>query len=184
MKRTGKAILLCSLGVLFGVDAALADHIGIYADPGGSSCITGALAPLPLWNTSYVIHKYATGATGSRFKVDDLSGLYQGDPITPFPILGRPYTGVSVAYTACLDGSILVYTLAHLWFGQPVTCGKMEIVADPLESVNSAIYADCTFFKRTATGGRFFWNADATCASCGDLAAEPTSWGKVKALYR
>jgi hypothetical protein len=182
-----KKVLLLAFGVVLAANVAVADHLGIYADATGSSCtVTGPLAFPPTVNNCYVIHKYTAGTTGARFKVNDLSGLFQAAKTTPYLEGGggtAPYTGSSLAYGNCLNGQLVIYTLGFLWFGQPLVCGKLEIVADPLEPLG-IIYTDCNFGSHSATGGQFFWGANGDCTQCNEVATETTTWGTIKALYR
>jgi hypothetical protein len=179
-----KKVLILALGVVLAASVAFADHVGIYSDTGGTSCTTGALAFPPTVNNAYVIHKFSTGTNGSRWKINDTSGIFHASATTPYGVLGDPYTGASVAYGNCLSGSILVYTLGFLYFGQPLTCGMLEMVPDPLESAGTIVYSDCNFVKKLATGGKFYLQADGTCQDCNEVATEETTWGTIKALYR
>jgi hypothetical protein len=184
MKRFALMLVLAG-GVLLAASAAFADHVGIYSDQQGNSCTTASLVSPPAVNYSYVVHKYTVGSNGSRWKIVDSSGLFQASASSPYAVLGEPYTGASVAYGNCLNGTIVAYTLGHLWFGQPVTCGKMEVVPDPLESAGTVIYSDCNFVKQVASAGQFFWNANGTCQECNDPnPTAPATWGTIKALYR
>jgi hypothetical protein len=185
MSKTATAFLLIPLVVFLAADAAFADHIGIYGDPVGSSC-TSALAQPPTVNNAYVIHKYTVGTTGVRFKVNDQSGLFHEYATTPYLEgggAGAPYTGSSLAYGNCLNGQLLIYTLGFLWFGQPISCGPMSIVQDPLEPMGIVAF-DCNFAPHLATRSAFYWNPAVACWDCPLPATEATTWGKVKALYR
>jgi hypothetical protein len=187
MKRFALTLVLVG-GVVLAASAAFADHLGIYSDNQGNSCVTGALVPPPTTNFAYVIHKFTTGTTGARFKVNDLSGLFHAAATTPYLEGGgggAPYIGSSLAYGNCLNGQLVIYTLEFLWFAQPISCAKMEIVPDPIEISGNIIFTNCNFTTLVATGGQFFWNADGTCQNCNEPnATEITTWGTIKALYR
>jgi hypothetical protein len=176
-----KKVLLIGLGVVLAANVAFADHIGIYGDAAGATCTLALLAPFAPINT-YVIHKFTTGTTGSQWKIIDTSTLFQAGTASPYAVLGNAYTGASVAYGGCLVGQVTAMTLTHLWFGQAVVCGKMEVVSDPLAPYIQV--TDCNFAAKQATGGQFFFNPNGTCTNCNEVATETTTWGTIKALYR
>lgn len=177
-----KKVLILAMGVILAANVAFADHVGIYAEETGNTCTKALTTPYAPFNV-YVIHKFTAGTTGIRFKVADTSTLYQGTASTAYAILGTsPYTGVSVAYGSCKVGQVLTYTLQFLWFAQPITCGKLEVVNDPL--VTSITSTGCDYVDRVATGGQFFFNPNGTCVNCNEVATEATTWGTIKALYK
>lgn len=180
-----KKVLLLAFGVLLAANVAFADHLGIYGDAAGTSCTSTALVFPPAVNTTYVIHKFTLGTNGSRFMVVDGSGLFQASNVTPYAVLGGVYTGASVAYGNCLNApAIVVYTLGHFFFGSGNICGKMEVVPDPIEPSGMILYSDCNYGAHQATGGQFFYQANATCTNCNEVATAATTWGTIKALYR
>lgn len=176
-----KKVLILALGVVLAANVAFADHIGIYGDTGGTSCTLALTTPFAPTNV-YVIHKFTAGTTGSRWKVIDTSTLFQAGSSSIYAVLGAPYTGASVGYGNCLAPSVNAMTLSFVWFNQPITCGKLEIVTDPI--VTGIIVTDCNFAEKPATGGQFFFNANGTCVNCNEVATETTTWGTIKALYR
>jgi hypothetical protein len=176
-----KKVLLLALGVVLAANVAFADHIGVYSDMAGTNCtlaLTTAFAPISV----YVVHKFTPGATASRWKIVDTSTLFQAGNTSPYAVLGGPYTGASVGYGTCLNGAIVAMTLNYIWFAQAISCGKLEVVNDPI--VPTIITTDCNFADKTATGGQFFFNPNGTCTNCNEVATEATTWGTIKALYR
>jgi hypothetical protein len=181
MNRTGKVVLLSVAGVVIATGAVWADHLGLYSDTQGGSCWVQLTAPFATTSV-YVIHKFTAGTTGSRFRVKDASTLYQAGSWTPYAALGNPYSGVSIAYGGCLAGQVNAMTLSYIWFNQPVACGKLEIVRDPMAS--DILSADCSFAEKVASGGGLYFNPNGNCEVCPGENVGELTWGKVKALYR
>jgi hypothetical protein len=165
-----KKVLLLMVGVLMISSVAMADHIGVYTDGTGSSCL---LAP-GFTSTAAVIEKFSAGTTGSRFKVSLPVGSVLFGFNTPFTPVGKVDTDLAVAYGVCLTGDVVVGTLlANL------ANGTIQVLnSDILPNI---IYTDCFFAEKVATGGTAHVGET---GSCNEVATEPSTWGQVKALYR
>jgi len=175
-----KRLLVLTVLSLFIASAALADHIGIYSDDSGSSC---NLTPtIPLTETTAVIHKFAVGTVGSRFKVDTsaTTGVNLLGIATTFVPIGSVSSDLSVMYGSCLSGSIVVGHLQIFWLGG-TPAGTLSVVKTPLYA--TVLFRDCANVDYPATGGHATING--TGSDCGEpLAVESSTWGSVKALYR
>jgi hypothetical protein len=171
-----KKVLLLMVAVLMISSVAMADHIGLYGDLAGSTCL---VAPgFAQGNTAFVLHKFTTGATGSRWKINFPAGstIFAFSPAGTFSPLGNVTTDMSVGYGGCNTGTLyLGYCVGSL------TAGAGAVVAADLQT--NVIYTDCGFTQLNATGGTFTVGA-AGPAPCGEVPTEPTTWGSVKALYR
>jgi len=181
MNTTAKAILLSIMGVGLATGSALADHIGIYSDAAGTSCLLELTTPGVPTNV-YIFHKLTPGTIGSRFKVDDTSGVVHVGASSPYLSIGNPWAGVSIAYGSCLAGEVNAMTLIYYWFNEPISCGKLAIVPDP--PVADILVTDCNFVEKVATGDIFYFNPDGNCDCRLPHPVDESSWGKVKALYR
>ena len=204
-----KKILLMTLALMACAGAAMADHIGVYADTQGFWCEVSTLAPPPANNSVYVIHKFnGNGSSALQFKVLDNSGLFFANAsFNPsFLVLGTYNTDLSISYTQCLFGDVLVGTLNFFWFGNPISgCNNtLIVVAAPTSPIPGEIATvECDFATLTpASGGALFFTksgletialpvampartASCECASlCCTIATEENTWGGVKALYR
>jgi hypothetical protein len=169
---------------------ALADHIGIYQDMGGTNCIMTSFVPFPGTNAMYIVHKFNPGCTASQFKVNDLSGMIPASQTTPFLSLGTWNTDLSLAYGGCVEGDVVLMTLNFYVTAPPTTCQQtLEIVPAPTSAVPDAIaLVDCAQPSgnlKTATGGTmYFTNGCVDPSACNPVAAKSTTWGGIKALYR
>lgn len=182
-----KKVLILAMGVVLAANVAFADHLGIYAEETGNTCtkvVPGPFLTIPV----YVVHKFTAGTTGTRFKVTDATGLLQLSNATDYAVLGTsPFSGVSVAYGSCKTGTIKTYTLNFMHTnpaGPAATCGKLEVVGDPLAPGGLITSTGCDFIDRPATGGQFFFNPNGQCVNCNEVATEATTWGTIKALYK
>ena len=178
-----KRPLFLALSLLFIANAALADHIGIYSDDSGSSCNLISAGGPPFTETTAVIHSFATGATGVRFKIDQsaATGISVVGMGTTFVPIGSFATDLSVAYGNCLSGSIVVGHLQIIWLTAP--SGTLSVVKPQTDLYNSIRYWDCAMVDHPATGGHAVING--SNSSCADpTAVETSTWGSVKALYR
>jgi hypothetical protein len=180
MKHTALVVLLLALLALLAPCNALSDHVGVYADITGDSysCMAAWSPPGPA--VVYVIHKFSLGTVGSRWKVNSPAALSYVSNSTTNTVVGDPASDVTVAYGACLNGSISVMTLTYVWSGEPILCGMFEIAAVP--GLPTVLTLDCSFAGQPATGGRL--GVDSRGYYCCPTATEAATWGKVKALYR
>jgi len=167
MKRS--LFLLISLLLISSV--AMADHIGIYRDATGASCSLDAGFTF----STAVVHKFSLGATGSRFKVTFPAG-------STFFALDTPYSGTGdfqhdyeIAYGSCMTGSFVVGSIVAI-----LLPGILAVL--PPDTFTHADVVDCSFNYVAASTGAAY--VGSTNTDCGPVAAEPTTWGSLKALYR
>jgi hypothetical protein len=168
-----KKVLLLVASIMMVANVAMADHIGLYTDPTGSSCFVAA----PLSNGQvHVIHKFTLGTTGSRFQLDTAGapGTFVFTFISTWSTIGN-YVDLSVGYSGCQPAGTVYLGSFFGNFG----AGMLQIIgagADPAPT-----YTDCDFAAQNAIGGKFYIGTE---GNCGEVATEPSTWGQVKALYR
>ena len=162
--------LLLSLAALFLTTTALADHIGIYSDDTGSSCVLSAGV-----SNSTIVHKFATGATGSRFRVDlsTAPGSVFYSFNTSFVNVGVLDDDFSVSYGDCLTGSVPIGTMVAL-----LGAGQLYVRAG--SGTSSILYTNCSYSDVVASGGQGSVG-DSQCMASG---TESATWGQIKSLYR
>ena len=170
-----KKLLLLTMGLVMVASAALADDIGVYSDATGTSCDLGAAGQFS--PTATVIHKFSTGATGSRFKVTFPAGTAFFGFNTPYVPVGALNTDLSLGYGQCLNGLIVLGTINAIY---GVGLGQVE-KADLQAMI---LYTNCLFAELPATGGKFVVGSGNGNYYCGETPVEPSTWGSVKALYR
>lgn len=187
-----KKVLMMTLALTLCASAALADHIGIYADNAGTGCALLVLQPFPAQNSFYVIHKFNPGSTASQFKVNDTTGLLHASATSPFLTIGDFYTDMSIAYGGCVLNDIVVGQLNFYLLGAIPTCSQnLQVVPAPTSAVPGAIaIVDCASPSgnlKTATGGSAFAGpgSDTCPGGCNEPnATSAATWGSIKALYR
>jgi len=167
-----KKVLLLSLAVLMVSSAAMAEHIGIFADQAGTSC---TLAPGFNPNV-YVVEKSLGGTTGSRFKVVPGTGNSILAFNTTFVPIGNISSDLSLAYGQCLSGDVVLGSILMSLAGP----GFLEV--KPADLFLTIIYTDCNFGEYPATGGKAYVGVPGDCSL--PVATQPSTWGQVKALYR
>jgi len=168
-----KKLLLLTLCLSLVSSAAFADHIGVFSDATGTSCNLGA--PGQFSPTATVIHKFTTGATGSRFKVTFPAGTAFFGFNTPYVTIGALNTDLSVGYGQCLSGSIVLGTINAVY-----GAGTGQVEKAELQPI--ILYTNCLFAELEATGGTFYVGGTSYCGD--STPVEPSTWGSVKALYR
>lgn len=173
-----KKVLLLMVAVLMISSVAMADHIGLYNDQAGTTCL---IAPGGHFagTDCYVLHKFTAGATGSRWKLNlpAGSGAFAFTALNGYSTLGTVTSDISVGYGGCQTGTLVLgVVICNL------VAGTGSIGAADLQT--AVLYTDCGFAQANGTGGTFTVGASGP-APCGEpLAAQPTTWGSVKALYR
>ena len=166
-----KKVLLLTLAVLMISSVAMADHIGIYSDCSGSSCL---LAP-GFTTTAAVVHKFSLGATYSRWKLvlPAGSGFFSFTTQNAYPSIGTADNDISVAYGQCNNGSWCIGTMvANLAVGE----ARIEAANGQL----TVLWANCDFAEFPGTGGSAWIGQTGDCR---EVATEQSTWGSVKALY-
>jgi hypothetical protein len=164
--------------------AQLLTHVGdisAYADDLGSSCNITAPGGGGLL-TVYVVHKFTDGggATGSRFKGTFPSGLSFVAFNTPFVPIGNFTTDLSLGYGFCISTTTSLGSALFINATASPACSYVSIVA--ADNFVNPIATDCSFGEYTVKTGQAIVNPNGTC-QC-NVPTQPTSWGKVKALYR
>ena len=165
-----KRLLLLSLSLLIISSIAFADHIGIYTDAGGYSCL---LAP-GFSTTVTLIQKISYGSVGARFKIAAPAGSSLFWLNSPYQTSGTLDTDFSIGYGECLQGDWPLGQVVAIWAEGPV------YVTAP-DNFPNIIIANCEFVESAGFGG--FALVGSCCDPCID-ATEQSTWGKVKALYR
>jgi hypothetical protein len=165
-----KKVLLLTLAVLMISSVAMADHIGVYTDASGSSCLIA-----PGSSSVTIVHKFSLGTTLSRWKIVLAPGSTFFAFNSPYPAIGTATSDISVAYGSCMTGSFSIGQV----FGA-YSSGEITIVA--ADGQPYIIYANCDFAELPASGGSA-WSGGAT-GDCHEVATEQSTWGSVKALYR
>jgi len=173
-----KRMLWLLFSLLLISSVAMADHIGIYSDATGQSCQLGNIAG-QFSTSATVIHKYASGATASRFKATFPAGTVFIGLVSPYILVGALPTDLSLGYGQCRSGCIVLGTL-NAFYG----VGTLQILA--ADGQANILYADCSFTEHPASGGTAAVNVPGECLDndgC-TVAVEPSTWGSVKSLYR
>ena len=166
-----KCTLLLMISVLMIANVAMADHIGIYSDATGQSCNIGF--PGQFNPNATVIHKFASGATGSSFGFTCPPGTAFFGFNSPYYICEFDCDHFSLGYGQCRTGSIVLGTINAIY-----GVGTVQVVHS--DSFSDIIYADCSFELKVATGGSAYVGTTGDCT----VAVEQSTWGSVKVLYR
>ena len=164
-----------------------ATRIGIYDSPAATSC---GLAPSPLQVVSvYIIETESSGSEAASFRV--LPNLGSDFLDVGWAWLGgicvgncNPYEGASVG-RACSTDDWVMYRLDFLsdLDTRGTGCNHLNIVGFPSDNV---LVYDCNDQGLPFTGGYFsFTDGVTACDDCSPpLPVTPTTWGRVKSLYR
>jgi len=167
-----KKPLLLTVSLLLAAHPVMASHIALYSDVSGIYCSI----PSGFTMSVAVIDRFATNDYGARFALD--LSLAPGTEFfavqSPYTTTGTLTTDFSVDYGQCLDGDIVIGTVAAVW-----APGVASIV--PAQGQANVFWTDCNFQQRVGTGGTLYIAQD--CPG-DDLAVEQSTWGRVKALYR
>lgn len=133
----------------------------------------------------YIVHhNVGDGITGSRFAVpkpECLVGTYIGDAHV-FPTSGNSQTGVTIMYGDCLLTTTHVLTVKYYVYGLTPECCWYWMQPFPGSGVPWVEESDCSYQWRWVHTGSGIINPDPV-RYCG-TPVEPSTWGKVKALYQ
>lgn len=166
--------VICVLSV-----PARAGRLQIYSDAALTQCTLSDAAPATV--NIYVAEHSWDGATGSRFRIaasGGFTGAWLGE-ISPFVTIGTSPTDVSIGYGYCGVGTFLVLKMTYQLFGTS-TCSTLSVA--PAVGFPVPICTYCFFGEYPCEG---YDDLHVNCSgTCGPVATEPATWGKVKALYR
>ncbi|MCI0453041.1 MAG: hypothetical protein L0Z51_11770 [Candidatus Latescibacteria bacterium] len=186
MKRVFLAILSSSLFVDV---APRADTLVIRRDPVNYDCSLTIAEPGPF--SLYVVHIFNSGSTASHWWIDDSSGIMRTGVTlnAAYLSLGDPYADVQVAYGGCVLGDHVLFRLDYLASVDDVTapCSQVRIRPAPTSGIPGELAVlDCNLNFESANTAPFAINGptDPFECECPPLGTEPSTWGKVKSLYR
>jgi hypothetical protein len=162
-------------------------HIGLYSDsPGYSDC--SLRETLYTTNTVYIVHTIASHGNTAQFRIiHNWNALPQAISFGSNLTLGDVYTGITVTYVGCKPLPYLIGTLSFIPLTPTPRCTAFKVLPDPAVPSGQIEVVDCSYQIHAATGGELWVNTE--CMMCGlpegcdPVAAETTSWGRVKALY-
>jgi len=127
----------------------------------------------------YVVYSGFNGATGLRFSIKPgpgFTGVWLGET-TSFGKAGSSPTDISIGFASCLPPPILVLTMTYQLFGTSSACSELRTAPPDGFLVAIAADSDCFFAELPI---RDLQGLHVNCP----VATEPTTWGRVKALYR
>jgi hypothetical protein len=133
--------------------------------------------------TVYVAEQSNDGATGIRFRIvgnSGFTGVWLSDS-TPYVTVGNSQTDLSMGYGVCLLGKFPVLTVTYQLFGTS-TCSLLEIA--PAQGFPVSLCISCSFNETPCIGNHALHVNCPGPFDCNPVAAEPSTWGRVKSLYR
>ncbi|UCG53440.1 MAG: hypothetical protein JSW58_07760 [Candidatus Latescibacterota bacterium] len=127
-----------------------------------------------------------TCATACQFKAE-LPGCttasYLADGAVFGVTIGNSQTGVSIGYGLNLTTPIHVLTVQVFASGTTPPCCVYEVGPDPAAPSGEIEVVDCNLDLLFAAGQSGVINPDGSCPCSAIVPAEPSSWGKIKAMY-
>lgn len=175
-----RRVLTIIAGILLAASSARAGYweLHIYSDAALTDSSINDSSPRIV--NFYVVEKGSfQGATGVRFSTEPtagFTGVWLGDATSYYKVGSSP-TDIAVGYAACIPPPILVMTMTYQLYGTSSPCSELRIVPPDHSPCAYTPDMDCSFVEGCITDLR---SLHINCP----LATEPTTWGKVKALYR
>jgi hypothetical protein len=162
--------------------------IDLYADNNRASCeIADQGTAL---HTVYVFMTGNASATGVRFAAPKpacwIGATWVGDQIVPggSAAIGNSQGDWSIAWSPCRPLPLLVGQINYFATGASSPCCDYLPQA-PGNILTIFVWTDCSFEERPLTvGQKVVVNPSAACRCQSPLATEPSTWGRVKSLYR
>lgn len=151
----------------------------LYTDPAFTQCTLSDTAPGVV--SVYVVETaYISLAVWFRVAASPgFTGVWLSDA-TPYTKTGSSQTGLGVHFSRCLSGRWLVATITYQLFGTS-TCSQLAIA--PGEGLAFPICFDCFDELPCFNNNPLYVNCDGSF-NCNPVATEPSTWGRVKSLYR
>lgn len=193
--------LLCLVCLLVpSTSFAQINTLGVYTVPVGLSCYA---RDTPGPHTLYVIMANTAGVTGARFRIETSSGftgilLSSSSPWSN--VTGDPVTGATVTFDSCQPGDFLVMTLNFMFVGGSPDCSWIRTAKHPAFTATGPEVYDCQYgwvpaywegthvsntFPTSCPNDIHYEEHTHFCRPYSPtVAAEGSTWGAVKALYR
>ena len=188
MKRTSAGVLAVALvGVLAGSAMAQVPTVQVYFDSGHTETQT-TCGPMGTLTTLYVVmNNWNMNVTGVDFSVNYPPSLIWLVDVLPDPStsisIGQSPTGIAISYANCCYLNAFVnhevLQIIALWGPCDCAIGPTAVVVGgytPLGKTQPTAIRKEDFQE--------FGGLGMTSIICGTTATEPSTWGKVKALYR
>ena len=155
--------------------------LSIYADDQGNICDITANGG-GTFMQPFVIQKFGTseGSTGCRFKITVPVGMSIVGFNTTFVPVGNVGSDLSLAYGVCLTTTTVLGNLQALSISASPACSYISVLA--ADNFTTPIATDCSFGEYIMGAGQAIVNNDGSCPC--NIATSPSTWGKVKSLYR
>jgi hypothetical protein len=162
-----------------------------------SNCILGLDPGL---RTIYIRLAFNSGATAARFRVALGPGVtmtYVSES-SPYTAVGYALAGMSVCFGGCLTGEPLLASLTFMSYSTDASCSEVRIVPHPnaqtieVQKCNGSTVAAYGKPLEIVPHGTIpclcptphLFPGTPMPFDCMTVAAESTTWGRVKALYR
>jgi len=178
--------------------------ITVWADVPGTECLLEDRVPGIV--DLYVFHEIGGppgGASGSEFRLaqdPNVTLLWLAEVILGGPIwISDTRTGVYISYEGCVTGRLHIATVTYFGFATSGVCGELGVC--PSVAATDVVGLDCAAQAHAIGAGLVHVNSDHISCECfvanGDgpqvppafpfcglpTPVEPTTWGRVKALY-
>lgn len=184
MKTVLSIALVATCSVLLAAPSfADTAQLELFSDAGLSSC---SLSDVPGPVIVYVVQTGGEPMSGVRFSAPKpacWNATWVGDDYgSTGGEAGNSQTVASVAYGQCRTAPALVIRMLFVSAGSTSACCAYN-------TLDADIYSDCVFplfhDHPLATGPKSVTiNPDASCPCALPVAVEPSTWGRVKSLYR
>ena len=133
----------------------------------------------PAIRTFYVVDTGDIPATGVELSIQpgpDFTGVWLNDA-SAFVTVGASPTDISVGYRACVTLPVVALTVTYQMFGTSAPCSELRVA--PPRGLPCIISPDTGCFWAESC----IRDTTSLRVNC-PVAAEPTTWGRVKSLYR
>ena len=176
-----RTIALTVLLLAVAMPAMAIQDIGIFSDAAATSCEIAD----PGGNVQVMVYIVQTSSVqpvvGSAWTLQWDAGMsmdYVSDSTT-YSKVGDAQNGASVFYFTCTAGTFVIDTVTFLSHGTSAPCSYMRLGPHPTQG---RIIVQCNFAGTPFQGGEGIVNPNDNCHCT--VATEPTTWGRVKSLYR
>lgn len=182
-----RALFLAVACLLASATASIASRLALYSDAAMSQCsLTDTNAGIA---DVYVVHRELPfqGAVGSVFEVAASAGFVGTwlEDISPAGLTrnGTSQSGIAVGYGGvCKFTDLLILHVRYQMQGTSTPCSFLQASPYPgFPWIFTTTCGDDT--ELPVEGGRLIVNADQTCP-CGTVATQPSTWARIKAMYR
>ena len=171
------------------VEAGFGGRVALYSDAGLSQCSLADTGPGV--SEIHVVHELSAlaiveGVTGISFRLVSsagFTGTWVEDIVSPgMAAAGGSQVGTHLGYGGCKHTDVMMLRVRYQLQGTSTSCSSISATAYP--ELCCIVTSTCNFIEFPVDDGVLIVNGNQSCPCGATVATKPSTWGRIKAMYR